>query len=73
MQSQMDESIKSRRCQVGGRWRGGASLIVEVKLALGNHTASRLARLIAHLLSVQCECEYECECEYTHEYDYTRD
>lgn len=55
------------------RGRGGASLIVEVKLALGNHTASRLARLIAHLLSVQCECEYECECEYTHEYDYTRD
>lgn len=49
MQSQMDESIKSRRGQVGAA--GEASLIVEVKLALGNHTASRLARLIAHLLS----------------------
>lgn len=71
MQSQMDESIKSRRGQEGAG--GEASLIVEVKLALGNHTASRLAPLIAHLLSVQCECEYECECEYTHEYDYTRD
>lgn len=49
MQSQMDESIKSRRGKVGAV--GEASLIVEVKLALGNQTVSRLARLIAHLLS----------------------